>query len=72
VRLPRRQLGGAPKDPHNLWPQPRNGPSGTTASSKDSIENRLKSDVCAGRVTLAAARKAIATNWTTALQVTGG
>lgn len=66
------ELGGAPKDPHNLWPEPRNGASGTTAGSKDTVENRLKSDVCAGRVTLAAARKAIATNWTTALQVTGG
>jgi len=66
------ELGGAPRDPHNLWPEPRNGASGTTASSKDSVENRLKSDVCAGRVTLSAARKAIAKNWTTALQVTGG
>src|SRR5262245_44193127 len=66
------ELGGAPRDPHNLWPEPRNGASGTTAGSKDSVENRLKSDVCAGRVTLSAARKAIAADWTTALRVTGG
>jgi hypothetical protein len=66
------ELGGAPKDTRNLWPEPRNGASGTTASSKDSVENRLKSDVCAGRVTLSTARRAIAANWTTALQVTGG
>jgi hypothetical protein len=66
------ELGGAPRDPRNLWPEPRNGPSGTTAGSKDTVENRLKADVCAGRVTLSAARKAIAKNWTTALQVTGG
>jgi len=66
------ELGGAPRDVHNLWPEPRQGASGTTAGSKDSVENRLKSDVCAGRVTLSAARHAIATNWTTALQVTGG
>src|SRR5215813_12092648 len=36
------ELGGAPRDTRNLWPEPRNGPSGTTAGSKDSVENRLK------------------------------
>jgi hypothetical protein len=59
------ELGGAPRDPHNLWPEPRYGAK--TASSKDSVENKLKSAVCAGRATLAAARNAIAINWTTAL-----
>jgi hypothetical protein len=63
------ELGGAPRDPHNLWPEPHAGAK--NSYSKDSIENKLKTAVCAGQVTLAAARKAIATNWTTALSVVG-
>ncbi|MEU1624693.1 hypothetical protein ABZ746_04970 [Streptomyces sp. NPDC020096] len=59
------ELGGAPKDPKNLWPEPRYG-SGN-AGSKDQVENKLKRAVCNGTVTLDAARGAIATDWTTAL-----
>jgi hypothetical protein len=66
------ELGGSPRDPRSLWPEPRMGTAGTTAASKDTVENRLKRDVCAGTVTLSAARRAIAHDWTTALQVTGG
>ncbi|GLW74978.1 hypothetical protein Kpho02_72750 [Kitasatospora phosalacinea] len=63
------ELGGAPRDPGNLWPEPYSGsPSATT---KDGIETKLKNAVCSGRITLAAARSAIKTNWTTALAVTG-
>ncbi|MFC5911186.1 hypothetical protein [Streptacidiphilus monticola] len=63
------ELGGAPKDPGNLWPEPRYGT--TTATSKDGVETKLKNAVCNGTITLAAARSAIRNNWTTALQVTG-
>jgi len=63
------ELGGAPRDPDNLWPEPHYGTK--TAYSKDGVETKLKNAVCNGRVTLAAARTAIRTNWTTALQVTG-
>lgn len=63
------ELGGAPKDPANLWPEPRYG--SPTAYSKDSVETKLKNAVCDGRITLSAARSAIRTDWTTALQVTG-
>ncbi|WNM34855.1 hypothetical protein RKE30_33045 [Streptomyces sp. Li-HN-5-11] len=63
------ELGGAPKDPDNLWPEPRYG--SPTAYSKDSVENKLKTAVCDGDITLSAARNAIRTDWTTALQVTG-
>ncbi|WP_231977118.1 hypothetical protein [Streptomyces sp. 2323.1] len=41
------------------------------AASKDSVENKLKVAVCNGTVKLAAARSAIATNWTTALSKVG-
>jgi hypothetical protein len=66
------ELGGAPRDPHNLWPQPRYAGAGVSASDKDAIENRLKKDVCSGTVGLVAAQQAIATDWTTALQKVGG
>lgn len=57
-------LGGAPRDPHNLWPEP-----GASPNPKDDIEFKLYKAVCAGTVTLAAAQKAITTDWTTAGQI---
>lgn len=67
------ELGGNPTDPNNLWPEPRYVINGApTASKKDAVENKLKSMVCAGTITLAAARTAIARDWTTALATVGG
>jgi hypothetical protein len=63
------ELGGSPRDPANLWPEPHYGTE--TSYTKDGIETKLKNAVCSGRITLAAARSAIRTNWTTALQTTG-
>jgi hypothetical protein len=63
------ELGGAPRDPGNLWPEPHYGTQ--TAYTKDGVETKLKNAVCSGRITLSSARGAIRTNWTTALQVTG-
>ncbi|MDH6128087.1 hypothetical protein [Kitasatospora sp. GP82] len=66
------ELGGAPKDPNNLWPEPRYDTGvGVTAYSKDSVENKLKTAVCNGSVPLVDAQNAIATDWTTALQNLG-
>jgi hypothetical protein len=59
------ELGGSPKAATNLWPEPRYGSK--TAANKDTVENKLKRAVCAGTVTISAARSAIRTNWTTAL-----
>lgn len=59
------ELGGSPRDPKNLWPEPRYGDA--PAQNKDTVENKLKTAVCGGTVTLDAARSAIATDWTTAL-----
>jgi hypothetical protein len=58
------ELGGAPSDPRNLWPQRWDGPSG--AHAKDVVENRLRVEVCAGRLSLAAAQVRIAGDWETA------
>ncbi|MGW1157033.1 hypothetical protein ACWD5Q_00750 [Streptomyces sp. NPDC002513] len=63
------ELGGAPRDPRNLWPEPHYGTK--TAYTKDGVETKLKNAVCNGTITLSSARSAIGTNWTTALQVTG-
>ena len=64
------QLGGDPNDARNLWVEPadpghRSG-SGVN-NKKDPVETKLHTAVCAGQVTLAAAQRAIVTDWTTAL-----
>jgi hypothetical protein len=63
------ELGGAPKDPKNLWPEPHSG--NENSYSKDSVENAVKKAVCAGKTTLAKAQHAMLTDWTTAESVLG-
>jgi hypothetical protein len=62
------ELGGAPRDPNNLWPEPRasagTAGSGDAAEDKDREENSLKRQVCAGTITLRQARQQILTDWT--------
>jgi hypothetical protein len=52
------ELGGATNDPRNLWPEP-----GASPNPKDSLEDRLRSMVCDGQLTLAVAQREIAVNW---------
>lgn len=54
------ELGGS-NATSNLWIE-----TGSIPNPKDTVENRLKDEVCAGQLTLAAAQRAIATDWTTA------
>lgn len=54
-------LGGNPRDPHNLWPEPWDGEYG--AHAKDKLEVKLNKLVCSGELTLEEAQHAIATNW---------
>src|SRR5215475_12718281 len=42
------ELGGDPRDPRNLWPEPY-----PRASEVDRIENELNAQLCSGRLTLA-------------------
>lgn len=51
------ELGGAPKDVANLWPEVG------VPNPKDRVENTTKALVCAGKMTLAAAQIKIAHNW---------
>lgn len=55
------EVGGAPSDPKNLWPEPGNSPN-----AKDNIENLLHDAVCSGRISLQAAQQRIMDNWVTA------
>lgn len=55
------ELGGAPNDPRNLWPEP-----GASPNPKDRLENLLRRRVCDGTMTLRAAQRQIARNWVVA------
>lgn len=46
------ELGGAPRDPRNLWPEPR-----PRADEVDRIENDLNAKVCSGALSLADAQR---------------
>jgi hypothetical protein len=59
------ELGGS-NDEANLWPE-----IGKVPNPKDTVENDLHDAVCSGKVTLAAAQQAIASDWTTAEQRLG-
>lgn len=52
------ELGGAPRDPANLWPEPQIGPH-ASSGAKDRVENALKARVCAGTLSLADAQWSI-------------
>ena len=58
------ELGGNPKDPRNLWPEPyfTSIPDGG-AHSKDRVESYLHRQVCSGQITLGEAQQEIATDW---------
>ena len=61
------ELGGAPRDPANLWPQPRtialSDGTAVGADAKDHLENDLKRAVCSGSTLLADAQRLIAGDW---------
>ena len=48
------ELGGDPRDPRNLWPEPR-----AHAEEVDRIENELHDAICTGHLTLAEGQRRI-------------
>jgi hypothetical protein len=56
------EVGGAPADVANLWPEPWYG--NNSAHQKDAVENYLHEQVCRGAMQLVDAQRQIATNWT--------
>jgi hypothetical protein len=57
------ELGGSPTSPRNLWPEPHHVIGGWGSYAKDRLEDRLHTLVCRGRVPLAQAQHAIASDW---------
>lgn len=55
------EIGGAPDDVRNLWPEPYAEPWG--ARAKDRLENALHRLICAHTLDLGAAQRAIAKDW---------
>jgi hypothetical protein len=56
------EIGGAPADIRNLWPEPIE-----SARVKDEVENELHELVCSGRMSITRAQSAIANDWKTAV-----
>jgi hypothetical protein len=69
------ELGGAPRDRRNLWPQPNTAvlPDGTAVGSKqkDALEDDLHAKVCGGMLGLADAQRMIAGDWIAAWEAAG-
>jgi hypothetical protein len=68
------ELGGAPNDPANEWPEPNTPPDPAAIkrwglspafvhNPKDLLEDVLHLQVCSGKIPLAEAQHAIATDW---------
>jgi hypothetical protein len=55
------ELGGNPVDPENLWPEAYKPMPG--AGEKDTVENWLRAQVCAGALSLREAQDQIRTDW---------
>jgi hypothetical protein len=64
------ELGGT-NSVSNLWPEPNKASATGTTNPKDAVENTLHKAVCTHQVSLAAAQKAIANNWVTAVKDLG-
>jgi hypothetical protein len=61
------ELGGAPNDARNLWPERDYATRrGFYLNPKDRLEGKLNRLVCSGRMTLARAQRLIAGNWVAA------
>jgi hypothetical protein len=58
------EIGGDPRDPRNLWPEPRR--SAWNAKEKDRLENLLHREVCDGEIPLRTAQAEIAHDWISA------
>jgi len=60
------EIGGSARSVKNLWPEPHHvivGGIDLGSYTKDKFENYLHRMVCAGAISLAKARREIATNW---------
>ena len=69
------ELGGAPRDKRNLWPEPNVAvlPDGTAVGSaqKDALEDALHAQVCDGQLALDDAQRMMAADWVAAWEAAG-
>lgn len=63
-------IGGAPRDPRNLWPEPRTGPN--NAEQKDRLETWAARMACAERIPLARLQHQMASDWIALYHAAGG
>lgn len=63
------ELGGAPADPKNLWPEAHAPMPGSY--EKDELENLLNARVCARELSLGEAQAQIAADWVTYWELAG-
>ncbi|HEX5308941.1 MAG TPA: hypothetical protein VFW38_07665 [Solirubrobacteraceae bacterium] len=63
-------IGGAPRDPRNLWPEPRSGPN--NAEQKDHLETWAARMACARHIPLGQLRHEMATDWIALYRAAGG
>jgi hypothetical protein len=54
------EIGGSPKDPKNLWPEPH-----SSSFAKDKVENLVRKRICSGMISLHQGQQMIAHNWNT-------
>jgi hypothetical protein len=60
-------IGGAPRDPRNLWPEPRSGPN--NAEQTDRLETWM---ACAGRIPLGHFQRRVESDWIALYRAAGG
>lgn len=69
------ELGGAPRDRRNLWPEPNVAVllDGTAVGSKqkDALEGALHARVCTGELALDEAQRMFADDWVAAWEAAG-
>jgi hypothetical protein len=63
-------IGGAPRDPRNLWPEPRTGPN--NAEQKDRLETWAARMACSRRIPLGRLQRAMASDWIALYGEAGG
>ncbi|HMH46112.1 MAG TPA: hypothetical protein VK538_00195 [Solirubrobacteraceae bacterium] len=63
-------IGGAPRDPRNLWPEPRAGP--ISAEHKDRLETWAARMACAHRIPLSRLQHGMASDWIALYRAAGG
>jgi hypothetical protein len=63
-------IGGAPRDPRNLWPEPRGGPN--DAEQKDQLETWAARMACDRRIPLARLQRGMASDWPALYRAAGG